>query len=87
MTILLLHEDFIKIHIRKDTLEQLEKSSNTRRKLFDIITVGVNVVSVESYQKVASWLLTVPEEKLRKITIDDVLAGAGHYIDESGYLA
>ena len=65
MVIALLHEDLIKVHIEKDTLEKLEKSSDVRKTIFYNITVGVNVMGVESYQQVAAWLLTVPEKKLK----------------------
>ena len=86
MVIALLHEDLIKVHIEKDTLEQLEKSSDVRKTIFYNITVGVNVMGVESYQQVAAWLLTVPEKKLKKLTAEDVMKGAGNYIDDTGYL-
>ena len=86
MVVMLLHEDLIKMYIEKDTLERLEKSSKVRRIIFNMLTVGTNVMNTESYNDVAAWLLTVPEEKLKEVTMKDVVSGAGNYIDESGYL-
>ena len=74
-------------HLKEETRKQFEKSSDVRRIIFEKITVGVNVISVEVYQNIATWLLTVPDEKLKKLTIEDVTKGAGEYIDESGQLA
>jgi hypothetical protein len=82
----LLCRDLIINHVEKDTLEKLEKSSSTRNVIFDMLTIGVNVVGTEVYQNIAAWLLTVPEEKLKTITFGDALKGAGDYIDETGYL-
>lgn len=83
---MLLYKDLICNHIEKDTLERLLKSSKIRKTIFDNLTVGVNVVDTAAYQDIAVWLLTVPEEDLKKITLEDVLKGVGNYIDETGYL-
>lgn len=83
---MLLHRDLILNHIEKDTLEKLEKSSKLRNLVFDNLTKCVNVVSTEAYQNIAFWLLTVPEEKLEKITFADVIKAVGEYIDETGNL-
>jgi ASC-1-like (ASCH) protein len=83
---MLLHEELILIHLEDDTLEELKKSSDVRKIIFNKLTVGVNVRDMSAYQDVAAWLMTVPEEKLKKITIDDVLTGVGSYIDATGYL-
>lgn len=83
---MLLHRDLILNHVEKDTLRELEKSSRVRKVIFDGLTVGVNVIDTEVYQNIAAWLLTVPEEKLKKITLEDVVKRIGNYIDETGYL-
>lgn len=83
---MLLHEEMIWNHIKNDTLEELKKSSDVRKTIFNKLTVGMNVVDMCAYQDVATWLLTVPEEKLKKITIGDVVKGVGSYIDATGYL-
>ncbi len=80
------YKGMVLVHVEKDTLEKLEKSSNMRKIIFDKLTIGVNVVSTESYQNVAAWLLTVPEEKLEEMTFEDAINGAGNYIDETGYM-
>lgn len=74
-------------HLKGDTRKQLEKSSDVRRIIFERITIGVNVTSVEVYQNIVTWLLTLPEKRLKEMTIEDVTKGAGEYIDESGRLA
>lgn len=83
---MLLHEDLILNHVEKDTLKKLKKSSRVRRTIFKNLTVGVNVVNTDVYQNIAAWLLTVPEEKLKTITLEDVVKEVGSYIDETGYL-
>lgn len=72
--------------LETDTRKQLEESSEVRRITFEKITVGVNVIGTDVYQKIGAWLLTVPEKKLKKLKIKDVVKGAGEYIDESGSL-
>jgi hypothetical protein len=81
-----LFEDLIWNHIEKDTLEKLKKSSKVRKLIFKNLTIGVNVIDTDAYQNVAAWLLTVPEEKLKMITLEDVVKEVGNYIDETGYL-
>lgn len=83
---MLLHEEMIWNHIEKGTLEELKKSSDVRKVIFNKLTVGVNVVDTNAYQDVASWLLKVPEENLKKITLEDVVKGVDSYIDTTGYL-
>ncbi len=83
---MLMHRDLILNHIEKDTLEKLEKSSKVRNVVFNGLTVGVNVVGTEVYQDIAAWLLKVPEDKLKKITVEDVMKGVGDYVDRTGYL-
>lgn len=84
--ICLFFEGLVRNHLNKDTLEKFDKSSNMRKTIFNNLTLGVNVVSVGIYQDVAAWLLTVPEEKLKELTIEDVIENVGDYIDNSGYL-
>lgn len=50
------------------------------------MTVGVNVKDTDVYQELAVWILKVPEEKLKKLTIKDVVKGVGEYMDMSGIL-
>lgn len=83
---MLLFEDLISNHVEKDTLEELNKSPDVRKVIFNNLTIGVNVIDTEAYQKIAAWLLTVPEDELKKITLEDVVKGVGNYIDETGYL-
>lgn len=83
---MLLFEDLISNHVEKDTLEELNKSSDVRKLIFNNLTVGVNVMNTKSYQDIAAWLLTVPEDELKKITLEDVIKGVGNYIDKTGYL-
>lgn len=73
-------------YLKVDTRKILESSSDGRKIIFEKITVGVNVISIEVYQNIAEWLLTVPEENLKKITFEDVEKGAGEYIDGNGVL-
>lgn len=73
-------------HLKEKTRKQLKSSSHLRRCIFDKLTVGINVMSTEDYQKVAEWLLTIKEDKLHEIIMDDVFTGVGNYIDESGIL-
>lgn len=70
--------------LETDTRKQLEASSDVRRIIFEKITVNVKVNDMSVYQKIG--VLTVPEKKLKKLTIEDVEKGAGDYIDESGPL-
>lgn len=80
------YEDLVKSHLQEDTLKKIENSSEVRKAIFIWLTVGVNVVSLDAYQDVAAWLLTAPEDKLKALTVRDVVEGAGEYIDGSGYL-
>lgn len=73
-------------YLKEDTRKVLSSSSDVRKAIFEKITVGVNVISIEVYQSIAEWLLTVPEENLKKITFEDVEKGAGEYIDCSGIM-
>lgn len=73
-------------HLKDDTIRQLESGSEVRRIIFEMLTIGVNVIGTDVYQDVAAWLLTVPEENLKTITMEDVIKGAGEYVDESGRL-
>lgn len=59
MTYMLLCEDFIKNRVEKGTLKELENSSEVRKAIFNNLTVGVNVISTESYQKIAAWLFGI----------------------------
>ena len=83
---MLLFRDLIWNHIEKDTLGKLRKSSRVRKLIYDNLTIGVNVVGTDVYQNIATWFLTVPENKLRKITLEAVIKAVGNYIDESGNL-
>lgn len=81
-----LFPELVYSRLEEDTRKQLETCSEVRRTIFEILTVGINVKSVEVYQNVAAWLLTVQEENLKKITLEDVEKGVGEYIDCTGYL-
>ena len=72
--------------LEEGTRKDIESSSDVRRIIFDMLTVGVNVSDTDSYQKLAEWLLHIQEEKLKTLTIDDVVEGIGEYRDLSGYL-
>lgn len=72
--------------LEENTMKELESSSNIRRTIFERLTVGVNVDDTDIYQKLAEWLLNVPEKKLKTLTIDDVIGGIGEYRDLSGHL-
>lgn len=72
-------------HLNENTRKQIEKSSDMRRCIFEKLTVGMNVMDLEYYQKVAEWLLAVDEDKLRELTFDGAFAAVGHYIDDRGY--
>lgn len=73
-------------HLEEDTKKDIEASSDMRKIIFEKLTVGVNVIDTCTYQKLAEWLLKVPEEKLKKLTIEDVIGAIGEYRDLSGYL-
>ena len=68
------------------TRKEIESSSNVRRTIFENLTVGINVSDTDSYQKLAEWLLKVPEKKLKVLTMDEVVKGIGEYRDFSGQL-
>ena len=68
------------------TRKDIESSSNVRRTIFENLTVGINVSDTDSYQKLAEWLLKVPEKKLKVLTMDEVVKGIGEYRDLSGHL-
>lgn len=74
------------MRLEDDTRKQLESGSKVRRIIFERLTIGINVIGTDVYQDVADWLLTVPEENLKTITMEDVIKGAGEYVDESGRL-
>lgn len=68
------------------TRKDIESSSNVRRTIFENLTVGINVSDTDSYQKLAEWILKVPEKKLKTLTIDEVIEGIGEYRDLSDHL-
>lgn len=72
--------------LEENTRKEIESSSYVRKTIFETLTVGVNVRDTDVYQELAVWLLKVPEEKLKKLTVEDVIEGIGEYID-CGYLA
>lgn len=78
---------FVYGRMEENTRREIKSSSNVRRIIFERLTVGVNVSDTDVYQKLAEWLLKVPEEKLKILTIDEVIKGIGEYRDLSGYLA
>lgn len=73
--------------LEDNTRKEIESSSEVRKTIFERLTVGVNIDNTDTYQKLATWLLNVPEEKLKKLTIEDVIKGIGEYRDLTGYLA
>jgi len=81
-----LFPELVYSYLKEDTRKALESSSDVRKITFEKITVGTNVVSVNVYQNIAEWLLTVPEDNLKKMTFEDVEKGAGEFVDESGRL-
>jgi hypothetical protein len=66
--------------LEEKTKEQIEKSSDVRKIIFETITVGVKVNDTDCYQKIADFLLKVPEKKLKKLTLEEVEEGVGGYI-------
>ena len=72
--------------LEDNTRKEIESSSEARRVIFEILTVGVNIDNTDIYQKLAEWLLKVKEEKLKKLTVEDVIKGFGEYRDLSGHL-
>jgi hypothetical protein len=73
-------------HLEENTMEEIESSSKVRRVIFERLTVGVNIDNTDVYQRLAEWLLKVKEEKLKKLTVEDVIKGFGEYRDLSGHL-
>ena len=71
--------------LEENTRKEIESSSNTRRTIFESITVGINVHDTDIYQKLAEWLLKVPEEKLKTLTMKEVIEEVGEY-RSCGYL-
>lgn len=72
--------------LEDNTRKEIESSSEVRRIIFERLTVGVNIDNTDIYQKLAEWLLKVKEEKLKKLTVEDVIEGFGEYRDLSGHL-
>lgn len=72
--------------LEENTRKEIESSSDVRKIIFERLTVGINVRDTDIYQELAAWLLKVPEEKLKKLTVEDVIAGVGEYMDMTGYL-
>jgi hypothetical protein len=73
--------------LEENTRKEIESSSDVRKTIFERLTVGVNVNDTDIYQKLAVWLLNVPEEELKKLTVEDVIGGVGEYMDMTGHLA
>lgn len=73
--------------LEENTRKEIESGSDVRKTIFERLTVGVNVNDTDVYQKLAVWLLKVPEEKLKKLTLEDVIGGIGEYMDMTGHLA
>ncbi len=49
--------------LEDNTRKEIESSSEARRVIFEILTVGVNIDNTDIYQKLAEWLLKVKEER------------------------
>lgn len=67
--------------LEENTRKELESSSGVRKIIFEKLTVGVNVIGTDIYQELAAWLLKVPEKKLKKLTVEEVVEGVGEYRD------
>lgn len=82
MAFMAMFPELVYNYLENDTKKNLEKSSDVRRIIFEKVTVGIKVTDIEVYQKIAAWLLAVPEKRLKKLTIEDVEKGVGGYIDD-----
>lgn len=86
MSFMAMFPGLVYCRLEDNTRKEIESSSEARRVIFEILTVGVNVDNTDIYQKLAEWLLKVKEEKLKKLTVEDVIKGFGEYRDLSGHL-
>lgn len=86
MTFMAMFPGLVYGRLGDSTRKDIESSSNIRRVIFEKLTVGVNIGDTDIYQKLAEWLLKVPEKKLKKLTVEDVIKGIGEYRDLSGQL-
>ena len=86
MTFMAMFPGLVYGRLEENTRKEIESSSEVRRVIFERLTVGVNIGDTDIYQKLAEWLLKVQEEKLKKLTVKDVIEGFGEYRDMSGHL-
>lgn len=86
MTFMAMYPGFVYSRLENKTRKEIESCSDVRRVIFEKLTVCVNVDNIDIYQKLAEWLLKVKEEKLKKLTVEDVIEGIGEYRDLSGHL-
>ncbi|MDD3474440.1 MAG: hypothetical protein PHP08_00870 [Candidatus Dojkabacteria bacterium] len=81
-----LFSGMVDIHVRNiETIHKI-RDSEILSKVFDNLTIGVNVVSLESYNDIAEYISKLSIEEAKKITLSDVINNIGQYIDNSGRL-
>lgn len=86
MSFMAMFPGLVYCRLEEKTRKEIEDSSKARRMIFENLTVGVNISDTDVYQKLAEWLLKVKEEKLKKLTMEDVIKEFGEYRDLSGHL-
>ena len=88
MVVLLALPELVYIHVSDETKKQLDAKPDHKR-VFENLVVGVNVYSLECYERVAKAVLQIPDARIRNTTrkefIDRMLHGED-FVDESGYL-
>lgn len=85
MTFVAFFEGAVNIHLDEKTINDIEESSYVRKTIFYKLTVGVNINDLCIYQRLADWLLAIPEKDLKTLTMEDVVKGiGGEYWDDSG---
>lgn len=79
-------EDLIWQHVKNEKTVEKIKSNPILLKIYNNLTIGVNVTSLEAFNDVAEYLVTLTDEQAKKITYGDVIKAVGCYEDRSGYL-
>lgn len=80
--------DMLYTHLSKETAKQLSKSS-VRRRIFENLLTGVNILALSDIERVAKGVLQIPETRLKNITRAEFIRSSlrgEDFADESGYL-
>ena len=80
--------EMVYVHVKDDIQKHLEEKPD-HKKVFEALVVGVNVQSLEDYERVAKAVLSIPDGRIRNTTREEFVRCALNgqdFIDRTGDL-